>query len=459
MTSEEKYIQMTQSPVEPLVCRMAIPTIISMLISALYNMADTYFVGQIDTQATAAVGVAFSFTSIVQAIGFFLGHGSGNYMSRKLGEGKSEDASSMAVTGYFLSFITGTVLAIVCMIFINPLTKLLGATNSIIQPTIEYMQIILIGVPFILTSFTINNQLRFQGNAFFGMLGMSGGAVLNIILDPIFIFTLDMGIKGAAYATILSQILGFIALLILSKRNPFKIKGFSLSREIVNAIFKFGTPSLFRQSIACVASICINHAAGQYGDAVIAAVSVVNRVVMIGGFVVIGFGQGFQPVCGFNYGAGLYDRVRKVFKFCIKVSTVFMIIYAILIFSFSENIVQMFRDDPIVIGIGSQMLRFQCITFWSHGVIIMTNMIMQNMGKTFGATLLSISRQGLFFIPLILILPNVLGLMGLEIAQAVADGLAFLVTIPFVISVMNDMNKMVNSEYESKLQLVGNNAK
>ncbi len=446
MTQQEKYIQMTQSPVEPLVCRMAIPTIISMLISAVYNMADTYFVGQIDTQSTAAVGVAFSFTSIVQAIGFFFGHGSGNYMSRKLGEGKPEEASKMGVTGYTLSIIIGTLLSITCMIFITPLAKILGATDSLVQPTIEYMKIILIGVPFVLTSFTLNNQLRFQGNAFAGMIGMSGGAILNVILDPIFIFNLNMGLKGAAYATVLSQILSFIALLILSKRNPVNFKGFSLSNEIVSSIFQFGTPSLFRQSIACVASICLNHAAGEYSDAVIAAVSVVSRVVMIGGFVVIGFGQGFQPVCGFNYGAGLYDRVKKVFVFCIKVSTVFMLLYAVIAYVFSESIVSAFRDDPEVIKVGSEILRYQSLTFFSHGIIIMANMILQNMGKTIKATVLSISRQGLFFIPLIIILPQLFGIKGLEVAQAVADGLAFIITIPFTISIIKDMNRDIEKQ-------------
>lgn len=443
MNAQDKHKQMTEAPVEGLVCRMAIPTIITMLISAGYNMADTYFVGQIDTQSTAAVGVAFSLMAIIQAIGFFFGHGSGNYISRKFGEERYQDAEAMATTGYFLSMVCGILLAVIGFIFIMPLTVMLGAIPSILEPTSEYMKILLIGIPFIMTSFTLNNQLRFQGNAFLGMFGMSGGAILNVILDPIFIFGLDMGLKGAAYATVLSQFIGFVILLVLSKRNPFNLKNMRFSKEILLAIVSFGTPSLFRQSIACVAAICMNHAAGEYSDAVIAAVSVVNKIVMTGGSAVIGFGQGFQPVCGFNYGAGLYERVRKVFKFCVRLSTVFMILFAVGVYFFAPELIKIFRDDADVISVGSEILRYQCYTFLCHGLIVMTNMMMQNMGKTIQATILAVSRQGLFFIPLILILPNIFGLQGLEITQAIADGLAFLMAIPFAWQAMKEL-KMKN---------------
>ena len=298
MTPEEKRHDMLHSPVELLVCKMAVPTIITMLITALYNMADTYFVGRLDTVSTAAVGLALPLMNVIQAIGFFFGHGSGNYMARKLGEGDVKASAQMADTAAVLSLMMGVILSLLGYMNIRPLSQLLGATPLLMESTVEYVSVLLIGIPFVMASFTMNNQLRFQGNAFYGMIGMASGAVLNVILDPVFIFILGMKVRGAALATVSSQIISFIVLLVMSGRIPFRKPDFVLNGEIVSAIFRFGTPSLFRQSIMSVSIICLNHAAGNFGEAVIAAVSVVNKIVMIGASVVIGFGQGFQPVCG-----------------------------------------------------------------------------------------------------------------------------------------------------------------
>ncbi|MGN0655340.1 MAG: MATE family efflux transporter [Ruminiclostridium sp.] len=428
-TPEEKLIMMTKQPVERLVCKMAVPTIISMLISALYNMADAYFVGQLDTISTAAVGLALPLMNIIQSAGFFYGHGSGNYISRKLGEGDTDSADRMADTGLALSFLTGIILALLGILLINPLVKLLGAIPQLVDSTEEYVRILLFGVPFMMASFTLNNQLRFQGSAARGMVGIAIGAVLNVCLDPLFIFVLDMKVSGAALATVLSQAVSFVILLVMGNRLSLKRVRLELNKEKIIGILRFGTPSLLRQGFASISAIALNHAAGAYGEAVIAAVSVVNKIVMLGSSAVIGFGQGFQPVCGFNLGAKRYDRVKKVYAFCVKASTIFLLIYGGLAFAVSEAAVAFFRDDPAVIAAGTPLLRWHCAGFLFHGFIIMTNMFMQNLGKTFSASLLAMSRQGLFFIPLILIMPAIFGYNGFLISQPLADLLSFLLTV------------------------------
>lgn len=432
---------MLEDPVELLVCRLAVPTIITMMITAFYNMADTYFVGRLDTVSTAAVGIALPLMNIIQALGFFYGHGSGNYMSGKLGAGDTRSAAVMGDTAAVLSLLTGTVIAVLGLAFDRQLAAFLGADEILMESTLEYISVLLIGVPFQMASFTMNNQLRFQGSAFYGMIGMAGGSVLNVILDPIFISVLGMKVRGAALATVISQIVSFIILLKMSGRLKLRKPLFELSKEIVRSVFKFGSPSLFRQGIMSVASICLSHAAVVYGAAAIAAISVVNRIVMLGGSVVIGLGQGFQPVCGFNSGAGQFGRVRKVYLFCIKITTLFMVIFGAAAYVFAPQLIQFFRDDPEVIQAGTDILRFQCITAPLQGVCVMTNMIMQNMGRTVRATLLAISRQGLFFIPLLYILSAVFGFFGIQITQAAADVLSAVLSIPIAVMVARELSE------------------
>lgn len=433
---------MTESAVELLVCRLAVPTIITMLITALYNTADTYFIGKTDTNSTASVGVAFSLMAVIQAIGFFFGHGSGNYMSRKMGEGNYKAAEIMGITGIVSSFISGFVITILGLVFLKPLCSFMGSTDNMMETSVKYTAIILAAAPFMVTSFTMNNQLRFQGNAFLGMIGMTTGAVLNVILDPIFIFNFGMGISGAALATAISQVISFCILFKMRKIKISDLKKVKFSDEITTSIVNYGMPSLIRQGVGSVASVCMNNVAGNYSEAVIAAVSVVNRITMIGNSVIIGFGQGFQPVCGFNIGAKKYDRVIKAFKFCIKLSTVFMLVFGAIVYGFSPYLIEIFRDDPKVIEAGTVILQFQCFTFILQGVIIMTNMLLQNMGCTLRASFLAITRQGLFFIPLVFVLSHFFGLLGLEMTQAIADTLSFLVTLPMTVVALKDLNKM-----------------
>lgn len=439
----EKYHQMIDTPVERLVCKMAVPTIISMLITAFYNMADTFFVGKINTSATAAVGVVFSIMAIIQAIGFFFGHGSGNYISRALGAKEPEEAAKMAATGFFTAFFSGLILSIVGFLFLTPLAKLIGATESILPYATAYMKYILIGAPYMTSSLVLNNQLRLQGNAFYAMLGLTSGAILNIILDPIFIFSFNMGVTGAALATIVSQLISFFILLAgcnLKGSLPIRIRNFSPSLKRYHAILGGGFPSLCRQGLASVATIFLNLASGSFGSAAIAAMTIVSRIVNFAGSALLGFGQGFQPVCGFNYGAGRYDRVKKAYWFCVKVAVIFLFFLAIAGYIFAPFIISLFRaDDKELIAIGTQTLRFQCFSLPLLGFIIPCNMMLQNIGKTVKASIVAMSRQGLCFLPLIFILPKFFGITGIELCQPIADILTFILAVPLGLSVINHL--------------------
>lgn len=432
MTQEEKYRMMTEAPIPGLIGKLAVPTIISMLVTSFYNMADTFFVGRIGTSATAAVGVAFPVMAIIQALGFFCGHGSGNSISRKLGAQKNDAAGELAANGFFGGLILGVLVLVLGLSFLTPLSRILGSTETILPYTKKYLGIILVGAPWMTAQFVLNNQIRFQGNAFYAMIGVGTGAVLNIILDPILIFGFRMGISGAAAATVISQLISFCLLLVgirISGCIPIRLKNVRFSRERIREIAGGGLPSLFRQGLGSVATMTLNIAANPYGDAAIAAMSVVGRISMFAISALIGFGQGFQPVCGFNYGAKKYGRVREAFWFCVKISTVFLFALAILGFLLSGHLIGIFRDDPEVIRIGTVAVRFQCATLVLNGWIVMNNMMTQTMGKTFYASLLASARQGLFFIPILLILPRILGLTGIQSAQAAADVLAFLLSV------------------------------
>ena len=443
ITQEEKYRQMTEPPVGGLICKLAVPCIISMLVTSFYNMADTYFVGMLKSNAaTGAVGVVFSMMAIIQAVGFFFGQGSGNYISRELGKKNYHEASNMAATGFFSSLITGLIICVVGQIFLEPLAFLLGSTETILPYTEEYLRVILLGAPWMTSSLVLNNQLRFQGSASYAMVGIVAGAVLNIALDPLLIFTFDMGVAGAGWATIISQFVSFCLLLVgCSKGSNIRIhiRNFKFNWYYYRMIFKGGLPSLARQSLASLATICLNHAAQPYGDAAIAAMGVVQRITMFGASTMLGFGQGFQPVCGFNYGAGLYKRVKDGFWFCVKVSVVILLLISALGFAFSPTLISWFRDDPDVIRIGATALRFQCIFFFGQSWIIMSNMMQQSMGRTVPATFLSVARQGLFFIPMVLILPHFLGILGVQMAQSAADVLTLICAIPIQLSVLKSL--------------------
>lgn len=444
MSAEERVRHLTEAPIPNLILELSLPTVISMLVTSFYNMADTVFVGRINTQSTAAVGVAFSAMALIQAISFFFGHGSGNYISRQLGARNYADAERMAATGFFSAVICGCIIAVLGVTFIEPISRLLGSTETILPYTVQYLRIIFIGTPFIMGSFLLNNQLRFQGSASVAMIGIVSGAVLNVALDPILIFVFNMGVSGAALATIISQFVSFTLLFYLNqKRAAIKVKWncFTPSLHYFSAIFNGGVPSLARQGMGSIATIVLNVSAGAFGgihaDAAIAAMGVTNRITMFAGSALIGFGQGFQPVCGTNFGAGLKSRVREAFFFCLKLGSMTVGVLAVLGFIFAPQLIGLFRDDAMVIEIGAVALRAQCLTLVLSVWVILTNMMLQTIGMAGQASLVAAARQGLFFIPIVFLLPQFLGLFGVQIAQSVADVLSFALAFPLASRVLN----------------------
>jgi len=443
---DEKFQWLTTAPLPGLIGRLAVPTIISMLITSIYNMADTYFVGNLGKSAQGAVGVVFSLMAVIQAIGFTFGQGSGNTISRLLGEKKRDEAEVIAATGFFSGVSLGVLLAVFGLLFLDPLVSMLGATETILPYARDYARYILIGAPWMVGSLVLNNQLRFEGSATYAMVGITTGGVLNMILDPVFIFGLDMGIAGAALATILSQLVSFLILLFNVGRGgsiPVRPRRFSLRGGTLGTILRGGMPSFYRQGLASVASILLNWAAKPFGDAAIAAMAIVSKVNMFSGSALIGFGQGFQPVCGFNYGAGLYGRVRKGFWFCVKVGTAVLLCIAGLMILLAPQVVYLFQKaDPEVVELGVAALRCQMLSLPLTAYVIVNNMMLQTVGENGRASILALARQGLFFMPLILILPRLFQFAGVMVAQPLSDACSFLLAIPLSTGFLRKMRGM-----------------
>lgn len=447
ISQQERTQQMLNEPVGKVISRLAVPSIISMLITAIYNMADTFFVSQLGTSASGAVGVIFSAMAIIQAIAFMIGMGSGTNVSHALGAGNEPLARRYAATGFFTAFITGVVIAILGLANIDPLIRFLGATETIAPYARDYAQYIFFGAPFIMCSFAMNNLLRFEGLSFYGMIGITSGGILNMLLDPLLIFGFNMGTAGAALATAISQFVSFVVLLVMTNTKPdaisISIKNFRPTRAMYAKIINNGLPSLGRQGIASVSTIILNTTAGAYGDAAIAAMAIVSRFVMFINSTIIGIGQGFQPVCSFSYGAGKYSRVREAFFFCIKVTTSLLVVLSVLAFPFARQIIAVFRrDDAQVIAIGALALRLQLFTLPLWGFIVMSNMLTQSIGYGVRATIISTSRQGLCLIPVLLVTPRLFGLLGLQMAQPVSDILSCALTFVIIRSVLAQLRRM-----------------
>ncbi len=449
LKSEARYRRLTQTPVPRLVMSLAVPTIISMSISAIYNIVDSWFVGHISTVATAGVGVAFAYQSLIQATGFFFGHGSGNYMSRALGARDTEGAGKMAATGFISSFLLGLVFMALGLCFMTPLSRLLGATPDVVPYSNAYLKWILIATPFLVSQMTLNNQLRLQGNAMLAMIGIAAGAVLNIFFDWLLIDRLDMGVQGASLATLISQ---FISWCLLFWATTFEgnvhiyLRNYAPSADRLREIGAGGLPSLMRQSLSSISAICMNWAAASYAlegqeASTIAAFTVVARVMQTAMAVILGVGQGFQPVCGFNWGAKRYSRVRESYLFTIGMCVVILLVTSSLGWIFAPNIIAFFRDeDPQLLSIGTTVLRWQCVAFPLVGLTTPTNMLLQNIRRTGRATLLAMSRHGFAFYPTLFILPAIWGLEGLEATMATADVLTFALALPFAISIIRELS-------------------
>lgn len=451
ITQEQRYEMLTSQPVEKVIPRLAVPTIISMLISSIYNTADTFFVSQLGTSASGAVGIIFSAMAIIQAIAFMIGMGSGNYMARCFGAGEQEKGEKIASTGFFTGLIVGTAIMVIGLSNIEQIVMMLGSTETIKPYAVAYARYIFLAAPFMMCSFIMNNLLRLQGLAAYAMLGIASGGILNIFLDPIFIFGLDLGTAGAAIATGLSQFTSFCILLCQCnlRKSCVSIRfcNFAPSFSMYRSIIVGGLPSLGRQGMASLATIILNLTARPYGDAAIAAMAIVSRCAMLLNSAVVGFGQGFQPVCAFSFGAHKYSRVKNAFWFCVKVSTIFLLCVSVIIFLFSGHVIELFRKgDPEVIAIGTLALRLQICTLPLGGYLTLSNMCSQSIGYGFRSTLLAMSRQGFFLIPLLLIASSLFGLLGIQMAQPISDLCTFLLTVFIMRGIFKELNALEQQE-------------
>ena len=453
MNKEEKqYQKMINTPVKKLVLTLGIPTTISMLVTSIYNIADTYFVSNLDEGAAGAVGVVFPLMAIVQAIGFTFGMGSSSMISSKLGEKKDEDAQKLGSSAFYVAISLGILLAIFSLIFINPLTDLLGATDTNKGYAMDYARYIIFGYPIMIGSFVLNNILRSEGKALLSMIGLTVGGILNIILDPIFIHTFNMGISGAAVATLISQAISFIILLsmFIFKKSIITLSPKYISNEmwVYKDVLKVGFPSFCRQGLASIATIILNNQAGKFGgDPALDAMSIVSKIFMIVFSVSLGIGQGYQPVCGYNYFAKRYDRVKEAMIFTLICGLSLMLLTCACLYIFAEPVMKAFADEGgEAVKIGTRVIRYQSIAMPFLSLNVIANMSFQSTKKKVSATILSCCRQGIFFIPFILILPEIFDLSGIEMTQALSDFCTFLFTIPFYIIFVKELNKKISEQ-------------
>lgn len=442
----EQFIKMTETPIPKLILMLGIPTTISMLVTNIYNMADTFFVGKLGTSASGAVGIVFGLMAIIQAFGFMFGHGAGSIISRRLGAKDIDSASRFASTSFVCSLLAGVAITVLGFLFLEPLMRLLGSTDTILPYAKTYAGFILAAAPFMASSCVLNNILRYEGRAAFAMVGLTTGSILNIFGDWLLMGRFGFGVEGAGIATAISQMISFFILLFMfvsgKTQSKLSLKWITNDISDVVLICKTGFPSLMRQGLTSVSTMMLNGQAGVYGDAAVAAMSIVNRICFFVFSVALGIGQGFQPVSAFNYGARKYDRVRKGFFFTFAVGEVLLGGIAVFGLFFTPELVGFFRDDPKVIAIGSTALAAQLFALFFQPLSVCANMMFQSVGKNGTATFLSMLRSGIYFIPVILILSNAMGLFGVQISQTVADVLAFFTALPFTVHFLKELNKM-----------------
>ena len=436
-----QYEKMILTPPKRLIITLAIPTIVSMLISMIYNLVDAYFVGILGTSAAAAVGVVMSIQAVFQAFGFMFGHGAGSIISRRLSEGRREEADKTLTTSFLASLLVAGVLSVLGLFLLEPLSIGLGSTGTILPFSKVYGMYILLAGPGFAASCVLNNVMRYEGRASLAMIGLVSGGVLNMIGDPILMFGLKLGIHGAGLSTMISQYISMFLLLImfLTGRTMSKIRPGLLLRDSAKEIFRRflhiirnGFPSLMRQALNSISNIILNNASKPYGDAAIAAMTIAGRVLAFIMAVAMGIGQGFQPVSAFNYGASKYRRFREAFSFALILSTSLMIVLGGIIFAFPGPVIGLFRDDPQVITYGATALRCMCIGAAFIPLGTLNNMLFQSIGKSGIATLAAMMRSGLFYIPIVLILPLFLGYFGIQSAQMWADILTAIAAVPFL---------------------------
>ncbi len=436
---EKRRQRFLTAPLFPLLISTAIPTMIGMMVSIIYNLTDTFWIGKLQSKSmTAAIGVVYAFVSMIQALGFWFGYGSGNTMSRLLGAKDEASAKAVANDANIMAVVSGVIISIAGFILIEPLLRLLGADASgeLYQYSEIYLKIILFTVPFNMLSVTVYNQLRLCGNVKDAMIGLLVGMLGNIVLDPVFIMIFNMGIAGAGIATLIGNVGSTVTIVWLSFKHgnipvSFHFNGFS--KERIYHILVVGMPNFSRQGITALASMLLNNAAAVYGDGMIAALTVSTRIATLGYMLMIGFGQGFQPICAMNYGAGYYDRVKKALKITTAVGSMFLIISSVAIYRYAGELCSLFLDNASVNGLASEILRYQCISLPFLGIYAISSMFMQNVGQYMKALVISVARQGIFFIPLLYILPHLFNETGIMLIQPAADILSVVLGLVIVI--------------------------
>ena len=441
--AQAQYRKMTETPIPKLVLTLGIPTTISMLVTNIYNMADTFFVGTLGTSASGATGVVFGLMGIIQAFGFMLGHGAGSNISRRLGSREVDKARMYAATSFYASLGAGLLILLFGFCFQDPLLRLLGSTDSILPYARDYSTWILLAAPAMAGSCVMNNILRYEGKATFAMCGLVSGGLLNILGDYLLIQVFSLGISGAGISTAVSQYIsaGILLVPFVTKNVQSRVTPRFVSHRFGDllTILITGLPSMMRQGLGSISTMVLNGCAGSYGDAAIAAMSIVSRVMNFLFCIGLGVGQGFQPVSAFNYGAKKYSRTKDAALFTCFFSMVVLAVAAAFGWVFAGPIVTLFREDPDVIAIGTFALQAHCIALCFLPISVCGNMLFQSIGKSGRATFLASSRSGLFFIPIVLLLNWCMGLTGLQIAQAVADILSALVTLPLVWSFLRHL--------------------
>ena len=437
--AENRQRIMLNAPIHRVIPQMAVPTIVAFLITTIYSLADTYFVSSLGTSATAAVSVNASLDQLIMMCGSMLAVGANSYIARLLGEGDQKKASQVLSTSFFAAAAMGLLLLIFGSIFMTPMVRLLGATPTCEQHSIDYATYVLLAAPFMASNFVMNQCLRSEGSATLSMIGMGIGGVLNCILDPIFIFALDMGVAGASLATAISKLVSFAILIFpyITRRSVLRlsIRNFCPSRDIISKVVSMGSSSMFRNGLAVVAGIMLNDLAGNISDSVMAGVGVTNKIMMFPFGIILGFGNGFQPVAGFNWGAKRYDRVEESYRFSARVALIGAVAMAVLFAVFADPIIVLFAgEDPEMRRIGILCTITQCIALPIHAWVAIVNMLCVGLGNAKGAFILSTARQGSCFVPILYPLAWIAGAYGVASVQAVADVLTLAMAIPIVIA-------------------------
>ena len=452
-SQDARRLMMANDPIHKVIPKMAIPTIIAFLINSIYGLADTYFVSSLGLNATAAVSVNQSLDQLIMMFGSMLALGSNAYIARLLGAGREKKASETLSTAFFTAMFFGVILLIFGVTFMTPMVRLLGATPTCEQYSIDYATYVLFAAPFMVSNFVMNQCLRSEGSSTLSMIGMGFGGILNCVLDPIFIFTFDMGVAGASLATAISKVVSFAILIFpyITRRSMLhlSIRNYKPDWEMAKEVFSVGSSALFRSGLAVVSAILINREAGLISDAVLAGIGVTNKVMMFPFSIILGFGSGYQPVSGFNWGAKNYKRVRESYRFALKTALIGSVLMAVFLSVFAVPVIRLFAGaDAEMEQIGSLCIRLQCIAMPIHAWAAMVNMLCSSLGVGWGAVLLASARQGTCFLPVLYPLSRIFGAIGIASVQAVADALTIFLAVP----ISRKMFKIIAAAEQKQLE-------